>query len=82
MFDDKSFLLTDDEGVNIAVISKKDKATPSEFNDAIATAIKDHFGTNEVTINRVEDSMEFDADTVENEEECIRSFTLEEITVY
>ena len=37
-----NFLLTDDEGNNIAVISKKGKATPTEFNKAIELAVKEH----------------------------------------
>lgn len=76
------FLLTDDEGNNIAVISKKGKASPSEFNSAIELAIKEHFVADEVSIERNEDDLELTATTEEDGEESIRDFTLEEIVVY
>lgn len=78
----KNFLLKDDEGNNIAVISKKGKASPSEFNGAIALAIKEHFNAESVKINRVEDELKLTAETVEDEDENIRDFTLEEIALY
>jgi hypothetical protein len=80
--ENKNFLLADDEGNNIAVISKKDKATPGEFNKAVELAIKEHFIADEVKIDRHEDAMKFDADTEEEGEKCIRTFTLEEIVIY
>ena len=82
MQDDKNFLLTDNEGNNIAVISKKDKGSPSEFNAAIEEAVKEHFVADKVKMDRFEDDMEFVIETEEDGEECIRTFTLEEIVVY
>lgn len=82
MQSDRNFLLTDDEGNNIAVISKKGKATPKEFNDAIGLAIKEHFVVDSVVVNRVEDELKLTAFSLEGNEEEIRDFTLEEIVVY
>jgi len=78
----KNFLLTDDEGNNIAVISKKNKATPSEFNSAIGLAVKEHFCAESFIVNRTEDEMKFSVTTKEDEDENIRNFTLEEIALY
>jgi len=78
----RHFLLTDGEGNNIAVISKKGKATPKEFNDAIVLAIKEHFVADDVSIERVEDELKFTATTEEDGDTNIRDFTLEEIAVY
>lgn len=82
MQDDKHFLLTDDEGNNIAVISKKDKASPSEFNSAIELAVKEHFCANNAKISRFEDTMKFTVETDEDGDENCRTFELEEIAVY
>ena len=80
---DKNFLLTDDEGNNIAVISKKDKASPSEFNKAIALAINEHFIVSKTKINRVEDELKLTAESTDEDDEIeIRDFELEEIAVY
>ena len=80
--DDKNFILADNEGNYIAVISKKGKGSPSEFNAAIELAVKEHFCAEKAIINRVEDAMEFSVETIEDEDENLRDFTLEEITVY
>jgi len=77
----KHFLLTEG-GNNIAVISKKGKASPSEFNTAIELAVKEHFIADEVKIDRFEDDMTFDVETNEDGEKCLREFYLEEIVVY
>jgi hypothetical protein len=77
-----SFLLQDDEGNNIAVISKKGKRTPSKFNAAIGLAVKEHFNADSVVVNRVEDELTLTVDTIEDEEKNIRVFTLEQIEIY
>ena len=79
---EKHFLLTDDEGNNIAVITKKGKATPSEFNDAIALAVREHFCAASSKVDRVEDELTLTVETIEDGDENIRDFTLEEIAIY
>ncbi len=79
----KHFLLTDAEGNNISVISKKDKASPSEFNNAIALAINEHFIVSKTKVFRVEDELKLTAESTDEDDEVeIRDFTLEEIAVY
>jgi hypothetical protein len=78
----KNFLLTD-YNTPIAVISKEGKASPIEFNRAIELAINEHFLETKTTVRRVEDEMEFHAQS-EDEDEFIslRYFTLTEIAAY
>jgi len=83
MKSNKHFLLKDDNGDNIAVISKKGKGSPSEFNSAIELAVKEHFCVEKVSVDRVEDELKLTATTLDaDDEEEIRDFTLEEIAVY
>jgi len=83
MQSNRHFLLTDAEGNNIAVISKKGKASPSEFNSAIGLAVKEHFCVEKVSIERIEDELKLTATTLdEDDEEDVRDFTLEEIALY
>jgi len=82
MQDSKNFLLTDQEGNNIAVISKKGKATPKEFNAAIELAVKEHFCAETVKIKRFQDDMTFDVSTKEDGIKCIREFYLEQVPIY
>lgn len=79
---DKHFLLTDDEGNNIAVISKKEKDSPSKLDSAIALAIKEHFIADKVKIDRKKGDFRLTATTEEDGDENIRDFTLEEIALY
>lgn len=82
MQSNKRFLLTDIEGNNIAVISKKGKASPSEFNSAIELAVKEHFNADKVSVFRADDELELTAESDEDGDVNIRDFTLKEIVVY
>ena len=77
----ENFLLISD-GENIAVITKTNKSV-SEFNTAIETAINEHFIYVRSRINRFEDNMSFDCNSIdEDDEEENREFTLQAIAIY
>ena len=83
MQSNRNFLLIDAEGNNIAVISKKGKASPHAFNNAIGLAVNEHFIVNKSEVFRVEDELTLTVTSVDEDGEVeIRDFTLEEITVY
>ena len=82
MQSNRHFLLTDVSGNNIAVISKENVASPSEFNSKIEWAVREHFSAESAKIDRVGDDMKFSVATVEDSEDCSRDFILEEIVVY
>ncbi len=83
MQSNRHFLLTDKEGNNIAVISKKDKASPSEFNNAIALAINEHFIVSKTKVFRAEDELKLTAESTDEDNEIeMRDFDLEEVAVY
>ena len=77
------YLLTQDQGDNIAVIRKKGKASPAEFNKAIKLAIKEHFCVSGVNVHRKFDDMLFKVSWREEDGPMRKEeFILSEIEIY
>jgi len=79
---DANFLVTDDEGNNIAVISKKANDKQKDFKNKISLAIKEHFCADKAKVTLQKEALKFSASTTEDGETCLRDFTLEKVAVY